>query len=247
MKKLFSIISIFVLSSITFGQNQVKIVSKEDGIDYTGQTATFSSGDKITVGGLFYVINTSSTTNTYKYGVLPLSASEPTYIFQFCEIEGGYNPGLCYNCPEPIGTFWETPTIMEDIAPGDSMTIDIKLNVGQTAGTGKAIYYVLNDHGFKIDSVTLHCTSTASVEKEELPTFKIYPNPAQDGVTIQGEGLKNGGTIVFQDALGQEVKRVYLSEMHTLINVSALNKGIYFVSITDNKGVKSKVQRLVVQ
>lgn len=246
MKILYSIIAIFILSSYSFGQSGVKIVTVEDGTDYTSGTITFE-GSSITVGAEFYVINTSSTTNTYRYGVLPVSVSDTNFKFQFCELAGGDNPGLCYNVMAPIGTFWLAPTIMNNIAPGDTMKVDIKMNTFLEAGTGKAVYYVLNGHQDKLDSITTLYTSTASLDKQEMPSFNIYPNPAKDMVTIQGEGLKDGGTVVFRNTLGQEVKRVQLSEMHTMINVSSLNRGVYFVNIVNNQGAISAVRRLIKQ
>lgn len=251
MKTLQTIIAVLLLSSFAFSQNDIKIISVEDGTDYTGQTVNFN-GDGITVGGSFYVINTSSTLATYKFGVLPISVSDPDFKFQFCELSGGSSPGMCYTCQEPIGSFWVTPSLMEDIAPGDSVKVEIKLNTALKGGTAKGNYYVLEPHnkggGYdKIDSLMVEFSSTAALDQQEIPSFKIYPNPAKEAITIQGEALKNGGTVVFLNALGQEVKRVHLNEMHTMIDINTLKQGVYFVSISDENGTKSKVQRLIVQ
>lgn len=242
MKTFYTILSALMISSLSFSQSNVKIVSSEDGVNYAGQTATIA-GEDFTIGDEFYVINTGSATAAYNFAVIPLSKSNSAFIFQFCN-----DGGTCYNVDSPIGSFWIAPSSTFTVVSGDTTKIDIKMNTMGHSGTGNAMYYVLDGNNNKIDSVNVEFTSTVSVATEqEIPTFKIYPNPAKESVTIQGEALKNGGTVIFQNSLGQEVKRVHLSEMHTMINVNSLNKGVYFVSISDEKGTKSKVQRLIVQ
>ena len=250
MKIVFTSIAILLFSSISFGQSNVEIVSAIDGINYASDTATIVGADFYDVGGSFYVINTDITTAEYNYGVIPKSVSNPTFGFQLCSAPPF---GLCYNVDVGIGILWMVPEGNVSVAAGDTTEIEIKMAVNNQSGTGIANYYVMapNTSGsgyHKLDSITVVFTSTVSVNTQtEKPTFKIYPNPAKEGVTIQGEGLKNGGTVLFLDALGQEVKRVNLSEMHTMINVSSLNKGVYFVSIFDENGTKSKTQRLIIQ
>src|SRR5690554_8183201 len=83
-------------------------------------------------------------------------------------------------------------------------------------------------------------SSTASTQKEKSLSFSVYPNPTQDLVSFEGEALKNGGTVVFMDALGKEVKRASISSSNHQVNVSALKRGVYFVNIIDQSGSKSR-------
>ena len=242
MKTLYTILSALMVTTLSFSQGNVKIISAQDNIDYAGDTVTISS-DEYQIAQTFYVVNAGSTTAGYKYGLTPITISNSEFVFQLCD-----DGGDCYSANVPIGSLWIAPESYFIVDPGDTTEIKIQMLTMGFSGTGSANYYILDDNEEKLDSVHVIFTSTVSVAtQKEIPTFKIYPNPAKEGVTIQGEGLKNGGTVLFIDALGQEVKRVHLSEMHTMINVSSLNKGVYFVSIFDENGTKSKMQRLIIQ
>ncbi|NLK56299.1 MAG: T9SS type A sorting domain-containing protein, partial [Bacteroidales bacterium] len=58
----------------------------------------------------------------------------------------------------------------------------------------------------------------------------IYPNPANDNVTIQ---LKSNepASITFYSILGQEVMSAILNDNQTTIDVSNLNRGLYIVKV----------------
>lgn len=250
MKTFYTIIVALMTATLSFSQSNVKIILQEDGIDYASGTATIIDATFNAIGGRFLVVNTSSDTSIYNFAVQPISMSSPNLNFQFC---GGGPLGQCVLVDTGIGGFWEASADDVTVAPGDTTLFDAKMGTATQPGTGIARYYVMvpaakGSSYEKLDSVTVEFTSTVSVDAQpEIPTFKIYPNPTKGGVTVQGESLEKGGIVVFQNALGQEVKRVHLNEMHSMIDVSTLNKGVYFVSIVTKKGTKSKVQRLIIQ
>lgn len=60
----------------------------------------------------------------------------------------------------------------------------------------------------------------------------IYPNPSNDGqFTING--LKNSNKLEVIDVLGKVVQTISISETTFTLNISNLNKGIYFYKITN--------------
>lgn len=77
--------------------------------------------------------------------------------------------------------------------------------------------------------------------------FKIYPNPAQTYVTIEGKLPENcvEANVQLLSSTGQVLKTdIYNSEIKT-INVSDLKNGIYFMEIIYNKKQKSTYKIIV--
>ena len=65
--------------------------------------------------------------------------------------------------------------------------------------------------------------------------FNVYPNPATTQSTIAVEGAGKGTQIVLLDVCGKELYRTDAeNDGNYTINVSALPKGVYFVSVRNN-------------
>ena len=65
--------------------------------------------------------------------------------------------------------------------------------------------------------------------------FNVYPNPATTQATIAVEGAGKGTKIVLLDVCGKELYRTDAeNDGNYTVNVSALPKGVYFVSVRNN-------------
>ena len=65
--------------------------------------------------------------------------------------------------------------------------------------------------------------------------FNVYPNPATTQTTIAVEGASKGTKIVLLDVCGKELYRTDAeNDGNYTVNVSALPKGVYFVSVRNN-------------
>jgi hypothetical protein len=67
---------------------------------------------------------------------------------------------------------------------------------------------------------------------------EIVPNPAQTHVTVTG--LPVNSIIVLSDFSGKIIKQILIQETTTLIDVSELANGIYFLTET-NYGIHEKI------
>lgn len=91
--------------------------------------------------------------------------------------------------------------------------------------------------------VAVNCTAT-SLEEKALPVFALYPNPAQDLVTISAPGTGPEYTVTLCDQLGKVVLQNDMSTELTL-DVKDLSNGLYYVRITQKASGNSAVQKLV--
>ena len=77
--------------------------------------------------------------------------------------------------------------------------------------------------------------NTDGIESIGMPKILIYPNPAKDYITIEGNDLKS--PIIIMNNLGQ----IVFNEKSNRINISNLSKGIYFIKIGIN------TQKLIIE
>lgn len=98
------------------------------------------------------------------------------------------------------------------------------------------------------------CTGTAttmivvdgcsSIEENTITSFSMLPNPARDNVTIKLNNDING-TIAIVDLSGKVVYNAVINGLENTISVSNLNKGMYFVQVTDENGNNSGEKLMV--
>ena len=75
-------------------------------------------------------------------------------------------------------------------------------------------------------------TSTASIQNVSNIKFSIYPNPANNNITVNG--LENSNhKITILNSTGQTIKQISNSE---IISIQELKNGIYFLQIESEKG-----------
>jgi hypothetical protein len=113
-------------------------------------------------------------------------------------------------------------------------------------------YYIENEEGVKIDSVTVKFVigasecflSTPEIVKSSKET-KLFPNPSTGLITIKD--APENSTITIVDMLGKElVKDVALSSTQQL-NLSNLPDGVYFYTIRQKNGVLLPAKKLILQ
>jgi len=71
-------------------------------------------------------------------------------------------------------------------------------------------------------------------------SFKVYPNPANNYITIESNNMEISGIVIY-DILGKNVL-VQKQLKNNSVNVSALNRGVYFIKISaDNNSSTKKI------
>jgi len=87
-----------------------------------------------------------------------------------------------------------------------------------------------------IDDITIDLYNDI---KENENIFNIYPNPANDVLTINSNTTMNQITMI--NSLGQVVMNVEPNTNFYQININTLPEGIYTARITTNNGLSTKL------
>jgi hypothetical protein len=92
-------------------------------------------------------------------------------------------------------------------------------------------------HEFRIEDAL----STSEIDDINI---SIFPNPANDKILVSGD-LGNSSEITLTDNIGRIVSITKIDKNNTShkIDISRLSKGIYFISIDDNKTIKKIVKQ----
>ena len=119
-------------------------------------------------------------------------------------------------------------------------------------------FYNVNDLNTVIASINIrfiHSSGPCTVSDNsitDLLEFKLFPNPANDVLVIQLDGLHNNQSNLSFSVVDVIGKTVIKEQLNTLsnrlseIDVSNLNQGVYLVSLTDGQNTL-QTQRLIIK
>ncbi len=102
------------------------------------------------------------------------------------------------------------------------------------AGEGKAH----NEAGDGCEDFVAPLNGTGIVNNTYSNTLNVYPNPVNDVLNIAN--VSDANEIVIYDVTGKVVKSMKVNGSDISVNVSDLQRGVYFVNVYGNKGVQAK-------
>lgn len=82
------------------------------------------------------------------------------------------------------------------------------------------------------DPTNEECITFEGVSENETASFKLFPNPANDLLTITGKNMEN---IVIYNALGQVVENIKTNDNTVILSTEKYNNGVYFLKINGNQ------------
>ncbi|MDR0207151.1 MAG: T9SS type A sorting domain-containing protein [Bacteroidales bacterium] len=160
----------------------------------------------------------------------------------------GVNILVSWEAPEYEGTelagfnlYRDDEQINDEIIPADELTF-LDENVDTDIELCYHVEVVYNDC---VETLLTEkeCLTLVSVKELSEQTLSIFPNPANNTITIEGTGLNRVELFDIQGRLLLEQKTE--SGKKKVVDVSQLQAGIYFVKIySDNN--EFAVQRLVI-
>ncbi len=154
---------------------------------------------------------------------MPLNDTELVLMWDAVEGATSYN---VYNQDKLVGSYEEISTKVEGLTPGTEycFTVAAVDKIGEGAKSAEA------------------CAKTSGVKPEnpeesinELnASVRFYPNPVDDKLYIETEmEVEN---VVVYDIYGRQQELSAISGQQTVIDVSKLNSGVYFVKIVTENG-----------
>jgi GH35 family endo-1,4-beta-xylanase len=135
-----------------------------------------------------------------------------------------------------------------DYKPGIDSVLVITLASPVTAGDNVRVYYdrgiLTGTSGYLLDNINISVDNTLSAIKDDTyENIIVYPNPFNNELTLEGNGLEYSDEILITDILGREVKRlINPNRDYIVINVSGLEKGIYILRLSKGGSIMSNIK-----
>ena len=114
------------------------------------------------------------------------------------------------------------------VAAGQSATVEVYVDVLVKETFEGKMYISTSAGDFEVDIIY----ETTVGLSENNSTLSLFPNPAHESVTIQGENL---GIISIYNVLGQKVDTFFAKESQMVIPTAKYQNGIYFVRTSNGK------------
>jgi hypothetical protein len=108
--------------------------------------------------------------------------------------------------------------------------------------SGKDKGWMNGDAEIRMDNLVLVNTTVLSTKDVLASKFNVYPNPANDYITIASKNIKVSSVDMY-NVLGAKVLSLELA--NDRVNVSNLVKGVYFMKINSDGGTATK--KVVIQ
>ncbi len=124
------------------------------------------------------------------------------------------------------------------------------INTGNVVGGGSITYTSAGGcGGSRTINANVATCAARGIAGNQLSAFSnewtIYPNPASKIVNLKIDRLAGNSTIIITDLLGKEVMQQKINNLVSSINIEALGKGIYFVSVITDEGKTTR--KLIVE
>lgn len=128
--------------------------------------------------------------------------------------------------------------IIYRVKPKTSVTL------GDSMSAKADIYFDFNEP-IITNTVTTTVQNVAGVNENSIDSFTVYPNPALSNVDLMVLNADSGFDVTIIDMLGKTVIKNSFVTNEASLDVSVLNSGIYFISITADG--KQSTKKLIVK
>ena len=201
-----------------------------DGLDFNGDGT-----NEFTLEGPFYITYSVSGTNIWANGLPPGQGSDwdvPKPLVENTVIDENGNFIGCGDCIMNGVTTNPFP-LNEDRYLGVKISIDGEINYGWVRVMWNGTTFIYRDFAYESTpntAINAGATSTTGISNSIVSLFDIYPNPAQNNITIENNSQQKISEISFVNLLGKEIKKVSLpSDANPTIDISKLERGIYLI------------------
>ena len=111
-----------------------------------------------------------------------------------------------------------------------------------TKGQKARMWSFLSTDPRRLGLATSNGCAGLGVNEENQANFSVYPNPSATSFVV--ESFKDLGAIIIYNAFGQEVLDLETTGLKTTVNISELEKGIYFVKAKEGNSTAVRFVKL---
>ncbi len=166
---------------------------------------------------------------------------------------GSIVPAQLHNFASKYGAFYGTPFDLDEVEDNELLDknrvthvriVDVVGNIDPEYATKDSEGHIVNDpwptpfasSGFDLDAVgVIHDIAHNDVPENAEEAIAVYPNPLRDRLMVKAEDLQS---VEIYNLVGQQV----LVSTSDIVDMGALNQGIYFVRVNaDGKTVTKRV------
>ena len=166
---------------------------------------------------------------------------------------GSIVPAQLHNFASKYGAFYGTPFDLDEVEDNELLDknrvthvriVDVVGNIDPEYATKDSEGHIVNDpwptpfasSGFDLDAVgVIHDIAHNDVPENAEEAIAVYPNPVRDRLMVKAEDLQS---VEIYNLVGQQV----MFSTSDIVDMGALNQGIYFVRINaDGKTVTKRV------
>jgi CubicO group peptidase (beta-lactamase class C family) len=170
------------------------------------------------------MVNTSQTLNK-SYGYLWWLNGKQSFMVP--TLQTVFPAFMCPNAPADMISAIGSGGQFLNVVPSQNL---VWLRMGDEPSNSN-VPFLLNDDIWQYVN-DLVC-STSSIEEEYFePEIQLYPNPANEQLTVSMKGGSLGNVILY-DQLGVKIKEVNSNTELAKFTISDLQNGIYFISLPD--------------
>jgi hypothetical protein len=233
MKKLSAVVLLFVVLSCTRISAQGLPITPADSV-YTSINVTDAFA---LASGYIYLHNNRADSIKVTWRMITDSGTTSGWSVQLCDNSN------CYNLPGP-------PRTSLLVAPGDSLDMHSQLAPNCITGSGylKISAQVVGDTGaamiltYKVDATSTCSSGINSISGDNI---HVYPNPANDMITLSGFEAGQLHNVQIADLQGNAIQAFEANSHESVnLNINSLPAGLYFVKITDAEGKLTAVKKI---
>ena len=211
--------------SVRIQQHKVSGTPVDDQIRFVGVTYNGTQNGQQKTAGLFPVGSENTTPM-----VLGATIDFDANTWEFWTDAPGTSAGLASTNAGLTGTFGTDGTQSITGQTVDAMTIMVKGN------NGADDYFIIDQIKVSGPDYIDTVSQTASVNEFNKSLLTIYPNPADNFISI--ENLLVDSKVELIDVVGKKIKSFKIESQNQKLDINDLNSGVYFVKVDDKATAK---------
>jgi hypothetical protein len=135
------------------------------------------------------------------------------------------------------GGFLYTPSGDVDLSAASGTNVRVAFKYTSTASASST---------WEIDDVVISGIRPVGISEKPVNEFRIYPNPSDGMVNLKFNNTERKQVEIYS-ILGNSVYSVTANRASAQIDLSGLEKGIYFIKISDQNGSNPITKKLILQ